>query len=746
MRRYSSLCSICILGVVILTALIPASVLALGADGWQLADYAFTPAAHSYRFEKVFALEEESKDGAGCIIITTYYWKAEAECRFEKQSGNFREFLTITPQSIRTESPYDGTWCHSYIYWTVPSEVGESATKWRYTTTGTTFSGMTGDPWLSHYPGKPLPASTTTENHTGVSRSYWKKLRSVPHPWSIFAMEDYQLRSKLNKEAYDAPKRFCDKALKTGNKAAVGPIRIISPTLGQAFENGYVLFKFEIPCQFSFGYNKHAFLVTLEKCVSGCLKTGSAAINMGTADTGRNRRKVELWIPVQLPTLNDNKMMIHADSSISKFTSNAARYFKIPFEGEGQKFRFKVKAQLWTGEGYLTLPGPEQWRYFWVGKNLQRPDFIVSQIDMAELGSSRLEFRFFVKEVGNPSYATRTCYKPEIRVEWFRGDEPAGTRTLIVPVKPGGEAYTWFDITRPVSPTPFKFKVTVDPGNRIREINEDNNTKIASLFWRGYKPRLKSKIQVDMPLKTLEWRAGRQYVVRWKGTMIEPNRRVRVFLVPQSCCGSEKRVELSPPAGFSFDLGGRRVTLPITIISGYYKIYLEMVGVPTYTTTSATVIHVYGGLGGTAGILKLKNKKLPSHPPAAVTLPKKPGMRSGGKPSAVVRKLWLKNPRGMETWYIGKTYPIKWTSTGLSGRIRIILKDKAGKERTLNGMMGTNVSDGHFPWKIGSNIAPGSMYTIYLKTIDGKVTSKKSGGFNIRKKVRPKGATINLNK
>ncbi len=124
----------------------------------------------------------------------------------------------------------------------------------------------------------------------------------------------------------------------------------------------------------------------------------------------------------------------------------------------------------------------------------------------------------------------------------------------------------------------------------------------------------------------------------------------------------------------------------------------------------------------------------------------KPRLKAGTKAPVVMKKLWLKSPHGMETWYIGETYPIEWQSTGIEGRIRIILKDRHGKTQTLNGMIGTNVLTARFSWKIGSNIKPGSMYTIYLVTTDGKIKSTPSGGFNIKMKLNPSPAKKALEK
>ena len=154
-------------------------------------------------------------------------------------------------------------------------------------------------------------------------------------------------------------------------------------------------------------------------------------------------------------------------------------------------------------------------------------------------------------------------------------------------------------------------------------------------------------------------------------------------------------------------------------------------------------------------------KKQMKTPPtgAAVTLPQEPAIQSGSVPQTLIQTLKLNSPRGMETWYIGETRKIKWQAMGVDGLVKVVLTDKSGKEKVLTPVTGVSVDKGSYSWKIKSNLKADSLYTIHVKSFDGKVASRKSGGFNIkmkasvdaaRKKTKPKvekppkGNTINL--
>ncbi len=244
---------------------------------------------------------------------------------------------------------------------------------------------------------------------------------------------------------------------------------------------------------------------------------------------------------------------------------------------------------------------------------------------------------------------------------------------------------------------------------------------------------LRPHIVVHRLSQSPPWHPGENHSVRWSRTGFKVPGKVRIFLVRGKGLASlsgANRYEWSPPGGVA-NTGYWRRNLPKHIRPDeHYRVLIESVDNPEIRGLSEFFPI---RMKMNAGVLKGKRKELTAPPPVEMSTSAKPGLPPGKKPPVVIKKLWLKNPRGMETWYIGRTYPIKWKSTGLSGRIRIILKDKAGKERILNGMMGTKIGDKHFSWKIGSNIQPGSMYRIYLKTVDGKVKSHKSGGFNIHR-------------
>ena len=288
----------------------------------------------------------------------------------------------------------------------------------------------------------------------------------------------------------------------------------------------------------------------------------------------------------------------------------------------------------------------------------------------------------------------------------------------------------YYFVARPGNPAIPKGPAAADKdGIQFRVASPSEKPHISVSTARAImKPRIVVRPLSQKP----PWHPGDNHSVRWTSHKVPG--KVRIFLVRGKTLVAllnANRYEWSPPGGVD-NTGYWRRNLPRNIRPDeHYRILIESVDDPKIRGLSeffpirmkvdSKVLDKFGK----------GNKHLSGHLPAGVTLPKKPSLKPGRKPPAQMRLLKLKNPRGMETFYLGQTCDIKWQSSGIEGNIRIILEDEHGKRRTLNGMMGTKVGKKHFPWKIGYNIKPGSMYKIYLKTPDGKVKSKKSGGFNI---------------
>jgi hypothetical protein len=244
---------------------------------------------------------------------------------------------------------------------------------------------------------------------------------------------------------------------------------------------------------------------------------------------------------------------------------------------------------------------------------------------------------------------------------------------------------------------------------------------------------LRPHIVVHRLSQSPPWHPGENHSVRWSRTGFKVPGKVRIFLVRGKGMASQSsanRYEWSPPGGVA-NTGYWRRNLPRNLPPHeHYRILIESVDNPEISGLSEFFpirmrMH--------AGPLTPKGHALTLHPPASAQVAAQPGVKPGKKPGAAVKKLLLKSPHGMETFHIGETCLISWQSMGVKGNIRIILENRNGTKRTLNGMVGTPVSRKSFPWKIGADIKPGSMYRIYLRSVDGKVTSCKSGGFNIHR-------------
>ncbi len=233
------------------------------------------------------------------------------------------------------------------------------------------------------------------------------------------------------------------------------------------------------------------------------------------------------------------------------------------------------------------------------------------------------------------------------------------------------------------------------------------------------------------------WYPGDNHSISWTSQQVSG--KVRIFLIKGKTVASllnANRFEWSLPGGVANN-GYWRRNLPKNLPpDDHYRVLVESVDDPRIRGLSE-FFPIRMKLNAAA--FKARHKKHLAHAPggAVVAIKGKKTFKPGKKPMAVMRRLTLTSPRGMETWYIGMTYPITWQSTGIEGRIRIVLEDRYGKRRTLNGILGTDVKQGRFDWKIGSNIKPGSMYKILVKTPDGKVKSRPSGGFNIKMKLVP---------
>ena len=231
------------------------------------------------------------------------------------------------------------------------------------------------------------------------------------------------------------------------------------------------------------------------------------------------------------------------------------------------------------------------------------------------------------------------------------------------------------------------------------------------------------------------WFPGENHSVSWQSTSVPG--KVKIFLVKGNSTAAlltANRFEWSLPGGVANN-GYWRHNLPQNLPPDeHYRVLVQSVENPDIKGFSE-----YFPIRMKMNAAAFKGMKKNTHIPAGANIhpQKKPTFKPGAAAKmAKLKFLKLTSPRGMETWYLGETHAITWRASGIEGRIRIVLEDRNGKRQTLNGLVGTDVTKGRFDWKIGGNIKPGSMYKIYLKTPDGKVKSHKSGGFNIKMKLK----------
>ncbi len=84
-------------------------------------------------------------------------------------------------------------------------------------------------------------------------------------------------------------------------------------------------------------------------------------------------------------------------------------------------------------------------------------------------------------------------------------------------------------------------------------------------------------------------------------------------------------------------------------------------------------------------------------------------------------------PNGGESWYKGRTYSIRWTSSRVNQNVKVLLKRDNGD---LYSKTYSNNNDGLFAWNVSENIPSGN-YKVQVKTLDDSVMDESNSSFSI---------------
>ncbi len=146
-----------------------------------------------------------------------------------------------------------------------------------------------------------------------------------------------------------------------------------------------------------------------------------------------------------------------------------------------------------------------------------------------------------------------------------------------------------------------------------------------------------------------------------------------------------------------------------------------------------TTFIFFGAISYAGPQLQKSVKALPASPPASP--PPKPAATPS--PPAPLATLTLSAPNGGESWAIGSTRNITWTSSNVTGLVDIGLYRGGTSSQNRIGTIRTfvAVSDKTYAWKVGSytmntpgTAAPGNNYWIVIKGVDAPSMSDASNG------------------
>lgn len=80
-------------------------------------------------------------------------------------------------------------------------------------------------------------------------------------------------------------------------------------------------------------------------------------------------------------------------------------------------------------------------------------------------------------------------------------------------------------------------------------------------------------------------------------------------------------------------------------------------------------------------------------------------------------------PNGGESWLVGSTHNITWTSSGIAPGTKVkirLMKGHGGMEDVVLSITNSTDNDGSYSWSIPASVSPGS-YLIRIKTVDNAV-------------------------
>lgn len=96
---------------------------------------------------------------------------------------------------------------------------------------------------------------------------------------------------------------------------------------------------------------------------------------------------------------------------------------------------------------------------------------------------------------------------------------------------------------------------------------------------------------------------------------------------------------------------------------------------------------------------------------------------------SVLPGITLIAPNGGETWQAGSTQEITWSSTGVSGNVRIVLSVNGNP--LLPDIASSTANDGSYSWTIPSNQTPQDNYEIYIEPVGGSIYDISEDQFTI---------------